>query len=365
VWQINSDYLNALEDGGLSTTLRCVCVGPLGSNTLSVVNDNVAVQATFNSTMGRTAALVVERATIDAGLLNVLTDHVWIYVGLQGYPEIPMGYFRILDRTDTQDGHVAVRLIDVTQDLANHDFTTAWSTIVGATYASEIRRIVRDASPTINIDVSGVSAANVPSLTWTADHAQPLNDLTAAINCTWQADRVGDLIAYLSPYAITPAPAPSLILTNGVGGVQVKMSHTISSANTRNAVTVIVTNQDGSVDQRVFIYDNDPNSKTFYGGPLGFRNKTYRVQSLPSGITAQDLALRLLRQLLASSETWQVEVPFLPHIDQGDVIQLQYQGAYYVVIVETINYSLSARNTTSLTCRRYRLSDTTTIGAIL
>ena len=364
MWSVSSDYQRAILGGGLSVNVRCVCTGPLGVNTIPIVDDNVAVQATFNSTMGRTGAIVVQRDVIDAGLLNVLTDHVWIYVGIVGFPDIPLGYFRPLDITDIQSGHVAVRLIDATQDLANNDFTAAWTTIVGSTYASEIQRIVQDASSSISINTSQLTQGNVPSLTWTGDHAAPLNDLVAPINCAWQADRTGDLIAYTSPYALSPTPTPALTLTSGVGGVQVKMLHTLSNVNTRNGVTVIVTNQDGSVDQRVFVFDNDPTSKTFYGGYLGRRNKTYRVQSLPSGISAQSLALRLLRQLTATTETWQVDVPFLPFIDQGDVIQLSYQGVYYTVVVETINYGVSARSTTTLTCRRFRFSDTATVGII-
>lgn len=341
--------------------LKASLLTPSGVVSFNVIDEQATVMYALGQSTGLSAAFVVDRSLLNQGYFNVLTDKVYLRANLgSGLSDIPLFTGRVLQPSDREDGYVTVKCVGVADDVVNCDFRSAWSTSNG-TVDSEITAIIQDVDLGFEVETVG-SFSVAPPLTWDINRAQALNDLADGGSAIWQDNRTGGFTVYANPYSVFPTPAAGLTLRDGVNGTIVHVNHTQARQYIYNMVTVVVERTDGSAPIRVSVFDNDPNSDTYFGGSFGRRNKTIKVQMPIDYASAVAVGYRLLQQSLALTETWEVTCPFMPLVDQGDILGVYYDGVVHATVVESVTINLAASGETKLTCRRIQFIDITQIG---
>lgn len=350
--------------GNASFTTRAQCITPTGPVTIPINTGSSGVAATLGQQVGCTAGISVSADILDAGLLNPVTDKVYLTVQMPSYQDVPVFYGRVNDYTRTTPGQVTVRCTDVADDIINNDFIVPWAATPGGLVSTEVRNIIGDANPTYGVDTTTMYDGIITgSQVWEDARGTALDNLAAATNNLWQATRSGSFRVYPNPYANPTAYTPTLIFKDDTPGVLVQVEQTRSRANIFNSVTVIVDRTDLTAPIRVTVFDNDPTSLTYYGGPFGKRNKNVKLQTPNSVDDATNVGLRLLRQYLGLTESWNLTLPFFPLFDQGDVFTLWYRDTVVPLVVESYTFAgLDARTATKVTGRRLKLIDPTLAG---
>lgn len=318
----------------------------------------------IGSAQVRQASLTVDRALVDAGLFNPLTDRVYVRLQVQGGQDIPLFMGRVNTLQDTETGLVSVSCMDVMDDVNGYNFIVPWST-AGPRVSDELTRLIQDVnlSFAINfVNVNGAADPPVVAQVWEDDRVSAVQQLVQGMNCLIQSDRTGGFIVYLNPFFDT-TPDSVATFQDGVNGTIVTMTHTTSRADIYNAITLVVERTDNTVI-RVTVYDNDPQSLTLFGGSFGKKNRTIKLQTPINQSQAYRVALRVLRQSLALSESWQWSTPCNPLLDPGDVATMWYRNVVAPVMIESITFPLVANAPTQFTGRRLQLLDPSLVGIV-
>lgn len=363
VFKLDPATTAALQ-GNPEISIRVQVITPTRVLTIPVLEDQSAVSYDVSSMQVRNASLTVNRAVTDAGLLNPLTDQVFINMNISGGFDVPLFYGRVQKQSEVDVGRVTVTCIDHGDDLAGDQFHVPWATRTD-TVGDEIKMIVQNTDATFNVDYSLVPTEMlqpVPTLTWDADAAKAVDDLARSVLCMWRSKRGG------GGFEFYPNPFASQVYTTvatfseGDNGTIITMQSAKTRENVYNSITVIVERTDGSDPIRVTVFDNDPTSLTYFYGPFGQRNKNYTIQSAATQQIAYILAVRLLQASLALSQTWTWSVPCQPNLDPGDIVIMDYRNVVSPVMIETIAIPLSAAQPTQFTGKKLILIDPGVIG---
>jgi hypothetical protein len=363
MYVVDVNTLAALTNGNLQLAAHATVITPSGATDVPVLESQSAVTYDITSSQVRRAVVSVDRSVIDAGLMNPLTDRVYVRLGVVGGQDIPLFTGRVLNLDESDAGIVQVSCVDYADDLITDSFNVPWSTH-GGSVASEITRIVQDTDSSFNVDFSTATPSVsqlVPSLTWEEDRGSALDDLSGGSLCLWSSDRVGDFRVYQNPFSVGPS-LPVAVFKDGIGGTIVTMQHSKSRDNIYNSITLIVERTDGTYPLRVTVTDSDPSSPTRIGGPFGQRNRNVKIQTTLDAGGAYNLAVRLLRQSLALTETWQWSTPCFPHLDPSDNVAVWYRDVVAPVVIDTVTIPLTADQPTQFTGRRLQLLDPSLIG---
>lgn len=372
MWEVSADQLRAILGNAEAHTI-CNVLAPIaeGSNTYKNVATNIfttggSTTASMGNHVGRAAAFSVDQSYIDAGLFNPLTDKVYLRLLMTGFPDIPLFFGRTEEITSAANGSSIIRCVGPADDVVNHELMSPWAANADGMVSDELKNIISDVDITYTIDttlIAGIDRLVGVTQVWEDDRVKAIQDLTNGINAIWQENRVGTFIAYPNPY-VSPESQQPVITLHDTNGVLVDVQNTKSRANIFNSITVIVERTDLTDPIRVTVFDNNPNSNTRYGGPFGKRNKNVKIQSPLDIDEALDLAVRLLRQYIALSDTWTITVPFLPIIDHGDVFNLWYKNVIYTLVAESVDFDLGLTRGTKIVGRRLHFIDPSTIGSM-
>jgi hypothetical protein len=321
----------------------------------------LTLNANVNARVTRALPITVNRDIIDSGLLNPLTDWVFVRARMNGYPDIPLFAGKPSSMNIADTGQATVRCFDIVDDLCNNDFITPWVTSK-TTLASEIAAIVHDALPNVSVNTSIVPVMSPPALTWETDHGQALDDLSKGVNLLWAGDRVGGVVLRTNPYVVS-SPISVMSLTDESDGILVDYTQTISREKIYNAVTVVVERADGAIPIRVTAYDNNLASPTLWDGPFGRRNKVVKAPTVMDITSAGILARRLLTQSICLTKTWRLTAPVLLTLDPSDVIRVRYRQQWSTHVVETID--INDKLSTTITTREFRVIDPSLISLLI
>lgn len=316
-----------------------------------------SVSATYATQGGREATLNVARQVIDDGLLNPLSDVVYIATGIPGLIEVPIFTGRVDAHNDTIDGLVEVPLISRGEEAIRAQFEQPWAAVDGNEARLEIKRILQSIDPTWSVDVSRAQQTTIGrNLVWEDDPGQALDQLAQGASLIWQPDRTGGFEVYTNPYLLGPAALPTDYLTfrDGSGGTVVDVQDAKSRDGIYNSVTVVAEKYGNQAAIRRTVRDNNPASPTYWGGVFGKQNLVLKSQ-LPIDVDqAQELALRVLNQSLAFQRTWTVSLPHMPLLGPGDCFALWYKNEVTAQVVESIDYTVNAEDPTVITSRELR-----------
>jgi hypothetical protein len=363
-WTIDAVTSTLLGNGVVVKPIITV-ITPTQSVIISVEDSQSQVTYDIGSAQVRQATLTVDKSIIDAGLLNPLTDRVYIRWHVEGGYDIPLFTGRVTSVQDVATGVVTVTCMDYMDDVNADQFPTPW-TARGPYVRDEVTNMIKNVDVTFGVDMTQLGAAAlIPVLqqTWEDDRVGAISQLMQGINGLIQSDRVGGFVGFINPF-YTASPPNVATFIDGQNGAIITMQHTRSRTDIYNSITVIVERSDGSAPISVTAYDNDPSSRTFYGGPFGKRNKNVKLQTPVATDQAQLMAVRILRQSLALTETWQWSVPCNPLLDPGDVVTVWYKNVIAPIMIESITFPLAAITATSMTGRRLQLLDPSLVGIV-
>lgn len=311
-----------------------------------------SVSATYSTQGGRDGVITVDRNYIDQGLLNPLSDEVYIRTGIPNFVEVPIFTGRVDAHNLDSSGEVEVQLLSRGAEAIRAAFEQPWAAVDGNTAANEIRRILTSINPSWAVDI-GRANANVigRGLVWEDDPGQALDQLARGASLIWQPDRSGGFEVFTNPYvAPTSAPA-SIVFRDGQGGTTVEVQEAKSREGIFNSVTVVAEKYGNQAPVRVTVRDNGVNSPTRWGGPFGKQNLIVKSQVPIDTNGCVDLAARILNQSLALQRTWTITMPHMPVLDPGDIFGLWYLNEVTVQVAENIEYSVSADDPTVITSR--------------
>lgn len=317
------------------------------------------VYATYGTQGGRDARIYVPRTVLDEGLLDPNTDQVMLITGIPGYMDVPIFTGRVDTPEESSTGNVAVRLESRGVEAIRASFEVPWSAGPQGTYArTEMTRILQNVDPTwgVNVDLANASVIG-GNLVWEEDRGQALDQLAKGASLIWQPDRTGGFVIYTNPYAIGPALGANvrIFIRDGVGGTAVTVTNARSREGVWNSVTVVTERVDNTAPIRVTVRDVGVSSPTQWGGLFGKQNRVVKSQTPLSLTDVQQLALRILRQSLASQRAFTISMPDMPLLDPGDVFALIYQGITYTLVAESISYSFAAGDDTVIQARELLL----------
>jgi len=322
---------------------------------IGIVSGNIS--ATYATQGGRDGSITVDRGVIDLGLLNPMSDEVYIRTGIPGFLDVPIFTGRVDTHDKDETGNVVVPLLSRGGEAIRAAFETPWAAIDGNQARSEIQRVLQNVNASWAVDVSRAAETTIGSgLVWEDDRGQALDQLARGASLIWQPDRTGGFTVYTNPYSVGPSLAGSdtLIFRDGVGGTVVNVEDAKSREGIFNSVTVVAERFGNQVPIRVTVRDNGLTSPTLWGGLFGKQNLVVKSQ-IPIDINgAADLATRILQQSLSLQRTWTITMPHFPLLDPGDVFALFYENETTVQVVEAIDYSISAQDLTRITSRELR-----------
>lgn len=334
-------------------------VSVLRGNTVvadSIDIESGAVSATYATQGGRAASLTVARNVIDQGLLNPLSDQVYIQTGIPGLITVPIFTGRVDTHNVSADGLVEVPLISRGDELIRAAFETPWAAIDNNQARAEIKRIVQSIDATWSVDISNARESTIGrGLVWEDDPGQALDDLARGASLIWQPNRTGGFQVFTNPYITGSAGAvANVTFKDGEGGTVVDVQEAKSRDGIFNSVTVVAEKYGNQAPIRVTVRDNNPTSPTYWGGVFGKQNLVVKSQ-LPIDVGAATLlAIRILNQSLALQRTWTITTPHMPLLDPGDIFALWYENEVTAQVAENIEYTVNPEDPTVITSRELR-----------
>lgn len=355
---VTADQLRVLQGSHEMSTQVVVLRG--GQNLGEIPIMGGSLYATYGTQGSRDGYITVDRNVIDRGLLNPLSDNVVIYTGVKNQFQVPIFTGRCDVQNADSDGFVQVQLLSRSAEAIRAAFETPWATTPGQQGFTEIKKILQNVDPSWSVDTSAALNSLLPAgLVWEEDRGQALDQLAQGGSNIWQPDRTGGFIVYRNPYSVGPtlASQSKVVLRDGVGGTLVNVKDALTREGIWNSVTVVVERVDNTAPIRVTARDMTVGSPTFWGGLFGKQNIVVKNQTPQNIAEAQNLASRILRQSLALQRSWQITTPHLPILDPGDVFTLFYRNVVWVLVVETVSYSVSAQDPTQISARELMLHD--------
>lgn len=323
---------------------------------------NCRVSATYGTRGGRDGELLVDRNVIDAGYLNPLTDQVLIRTGIPNVIEVPIFTGRPDTQNASSEGLVSVPLLSRGGEVVRAAFETPWAVSTPYLSTNEIIKIVQNVDPTWAVDVSAATPKTIPTnLVFEEDRGQALDQIAQGASQVWQPDRTGGFVVYDNPYSIGPSLASASVITlrDGEDGCLVTVDAAKSREGIYNSVTVVVERLNNTEPIRITARDTLVGSPTMWGGLFGKQNLVVKNQTPISEAEASQLALRILRQSLALQRSWRITIPHMPLLDPGDVFVLWYRDEVTAQVVEGVEYSCRADDSTVITSRELTLADAT------
>lgn len=332
---------------------------------VSVIRDGVwiadigiesgSVSATYATQGGRDGVITVDRSVISAGLLDPMSDEVYIRTGIPNFVEVPIFTGRVDAHNLDSAGDVEVQLLSRGAEAIRAAFETPWAAMDDNTAANEIRRILLGINNAWAVDISRANTNTIGrGLVWEDDPGQAMDQLARGASLIWQPDRVGGFEVFTNPYVSPTSNPASIVFRDGVNGTTVTVQEAKSREGIFNSVTVVAEKYGNQAPVRVTVRDNGIDSPTRWGGPFGKQNLIVKSQ-VPIDVNGcLDLATRVLNQSLSLQRTWTISMPHFPLLDPGDIFGLWYLDEITTQVAESIEYSIDAQDETVITGRELR-----------
>lgn len=327
-----------------------------------------AVQASLSSRVARTLSLTLTREWFPAtptggldfaGLLAPVGNRLRAFWGLLygdgSTAEFPAFYGRIEEPKRTRAGTCVVSASDLAADVVDGGFLVPTNSEPSNSIGAEFRRLVLEAVPDATFGPSDNDGPAIGQLTWATDRARALDDMTASLGQTWWTLADGEFVRRATPWT-QPGRTPTVTLSDGSGPSPLLSDYQIgfSRVGVANAANVTAERQDGTAPVDAQVFDQDPTSPTFWGGPFGKKPRVVSVQSAltqPQVTYAAHTQLNLARSL---SLTWD-GVSMIPDgsLELGDCVLAMADGVESVQIVSGFSLPLREGGTMSLSLRAY------------
>jgi hypothetical protein len=252
---------------------------------------------------------------------------VRVYRGIR-YPDgttetLSLGIFRIstvgasdngVDRTITITG------FDRARTVSRARFESPYTIAAGTNYTTAIQALLVSRFPSIQVNFAPTSLTT-PTLVFDqgADPWQTASDMATSIGCELFFDPTGVCIMRAIPDPTTSPVVWSYV--DGAGASVLSVSDDASDEPGYNGV-VVDGEPPNAVPVHSVVYDTNPTSPTFSGGPYGKVPLFYRSQYVATQAQADAVALAML--LTQRGGTEQVKFSCIPHPahEVGDLVRV-------------------------------------------
>lgn len=236
---------------------------------------------------------------------------------------VPLGLFR-LDSVDgdVSEGPATLSGKDLSAVVADDKFTTRYrasGTVVTA-ITSLIRRSILDATIISLIDDTAIGSR------WFDVEADPwagCQEIAAAAGAEVYANADGEFVISTLPDLATAEPVWAVEATEG--GVYISGNRGMTSDGVHNGVLARGENTSDNVPPvSALVYDNDPNSPTYWLGPYGRRPMFYSSSTLTTTAACQNAARLKLAEAKAPNASGDISSLPNPALEPGDVLRVTH-----------------------------------------
>lgn len=261
--------------------------------------------------------------------------------------EVPVGVFIVQQpQIDEATGGISFGSCpDRMQRVVNYTFEAPRTSSSGFTYAQQIQQLIGEAVTGLSfVDQSGDHNAVPAGTVWESDRAGAVADLATAIGCEIGFNQAGQAVLYRPKSFATPADWKITPAANIVSAAA-----TIDWTNTYNIVVASGDQTDGTVPVFATARDTDPNSPTYWLGPLGPKPMpTYSSPLLTSSTMAQAAALALLAQSTGAQKQIDLTTLANPALDLNDRVDVVLLAAGWSErhLVDSLSISLTGATMT-------------------
>jgi hypothetical protein len=168
---------------------------------------------------------------------------------------------------------------------------------------------------------------------------------------------------------VVGAGLPVWTIDSGALGVLIDGSQETSRREQFNAVSIAWTPNDDDADAdwrlRIFLWDDDPTSPTYYDGPFGKRPIFFdeEYDHIPSQTEAESLARERLALYSGATRSIELSAVYNPLLEPGDVIEVKFpDGTTEVHVIDALTFDMGPSARMSVTTRLDR--PTTYTGTI-
>lgn len=217
------------------------------------------------------------------------------------------------------DGTVIVPAADRAYEVAEAGFTAPQNSSVGSSVNAQFVVLVSDALSDAVFGTSDVFPQTMPQLTWEADRASALDEMSTTVGAFWYALADGSFVQRYVPWTVPGNPV--VTISDGLNGVMVA-SPSRDREDVWNSITVTAERADGSLPVFAVAEDLNPDSPTYVRGDFGRRHKFVNLQTPQTQGSAQTAANAYLRRSVALQETWTWTMPPDAAMELGDVVSL-------------------------------------------
>jgi hypothetical protein len=244
----------------------------------------------------------------------------------QDEPEwVPQGLFILAKnrRTRSASGTSAptISLADMSQRVAEERFEAPTQTLPGATYVSEITRLIREVLGATwpVIDLTG-STAVCPVMEMQRERWQDgIEKMSDAIGAETYFDQLGQAVIRPQP---TINDAPVWYARTGPGGNILETDEEWDRDDVWNVWVVSGARADGTPPVSATVADNDPLSPTYVGGPFGRKSRFYSTPLATTVGQCTTIGQSMLARYTGRGCKIGLNLFVNPALDAGDVIDV-------------------------------------------
>lgn len=302
-------------------------------------------------------------------LLHPLSGHeLKPYRGLRlrdGTEElVPQGVFGIED-SDIQDSGesltVATKGFDRSKVVERARFTDLYIIAEGTNYSDAIKDLIQDRRPGTTFYSTPVTHTTPPMLFGSGGWSGGGDPWEKAQK---MAESIGMELYFDSSGAcrLRPVPKPSeqgsvWAYDEGPEAMFLSIDRKITREDVYNGVIAFGLNTSTNEPVRIEVWDDDPNSPTYYLGSFGKVPTFYRSTMLLTSTQVTDAADAHLRKVLGTPEQVQFNSIVNPAHEVGDVITINRKRAGVDNtrhVIDKMNVPMRAANVMNITCRERR-----------
>lgn len=275
---------------------------------------------------------------------------------------VPLGRFR-LTRVNIadEDGAIAIEVegMDAAYIL-QQSLTSPLVVPVGTEAGLAFQTIVNQVDPSIEVNAL-VTRFTLPSNLVVGVEDDPwakARQVASSAGCEAFIDSTG--VAIMRVAVTKAAPTALWDLTEGDGATFHRPRRMLDMDRVPNLVTVVGNSGGSAGSVRAQVWDDDPKSPTYLGGPYKTVSKTIRTELVNTVDQATEMATTDLAMGLAGFESVECEAVCNPALEVGDTVsvtRVRIGLSHRNTVIEHLSMPLMANDTMGMTLRRVVVSD--------
>lgn len=284
-------------------------------------------------------AVPVDSPLVDPFSAEVKAAHVLIDSTSARRYVVPCGVFVVTEAKETAPGVVSLSGEDRWRRVQDARFEVPQ--VTSGSTRDAIEQLLVDADYRIEVDLSRAPSGTHRSSVWERDRDKAILELAQSIGARVYFNADG--VAVVEPISGVLAD-PYWTVGTGPGGVRLRAARGLGRGNTYNVA--VVTGESTTDVPPVYgvARDNDPRSRTRWGGPFGKRPRFYTSSLVTTQAQAQAVAAGMLAGVTGIVETHDLESLPHPGLEGFDVLEVELgeagSGRYVRELVQTATIPL-------------------------